>query len=64
MTLAKVISGSIFTFDELAGAVDAGAEAEVFKHFRDLKAGRLAVLISHRFSAVRTVDQIVVSWAT
>ena len=46
MTPSKVISGSIFTFDQLAGALDAGAEAEVFKHFRDLKAWLLAALIS------------------
>ncbi|MEJ6654776.1 MAG: hypothetical protein QNL70_02045 [Pseudomonas sp.] len=63
MTLSKVISGSIFTFDELAAALDAGAEAEVFANFRELTAGRVAVLISHRFSTMRMVDQIVVSEA-
>jgi ATP-binding cassette subfamily B protein len=40
--------------------MDAGAEAEVFEHFRQLAAGRMAILISHRFSTVRMADQIVV----
>jgi len=55
-----VIFGSIFAFGELAAAIDAGAEAEVFAHFRKLTAGRVAVLIFHRFSTVRMVDQIAV----
>ncbi len=46
MTLAKVISGSIFIFDELTRALDAGAEAEVSAQFRQLTGGRLAALIS------------------
>jgi hypothetical protein len=46
MTLAKVISGSIFIFNELARALDAGAEAEVSAQFRQLTDGRLAALIS------------------
>ena len=61
MTLSKVISGSIFTFDQLAGALDAGAEAEVFKRFRDLRAGLLCRAYLPRFSTLRMVDQIAVS---
>jgi ATP-binding cassette, subfamily B, bacterial len=50
----------IVVLDEPTAAMDAAAEAEVFAHFRDLTAGRIAVLISHRFSTVRMADQIAV----
>jgi ATP-binding cassette subfamily B protein len=40
--------------------MDAQAEAEVFEHFRQLAAGRITILISHRFSTVRMADQIAV----
>ena len=39
-------------------AIDAGAEAEVFEHFRELTRNRIAIVISHRFSTVRMTDQI------
>ena len=32
----------------------------MFRRFRDLSAGRAAVLISHRFSTVRMADRILV----
>jgi ATP-binding cassette subfamily B protein len=32
----------------------------VFEHFRTLTRGKIAILISHRFSTVRMADQIVV----
>lgn len=41
-------------------AVDAAAEAEIFGHFQELTAGRIEILISHRFSTVRRADLIVV----
>ena len=40
--------------------MDAEAEATVFEHFRTLTRGKIAILISHRFSTVRMADQIVV----
>ena len=40
--------------------MDAGAEAEIFEHFRNLASNRIVILISHRFSTVRMADQIVV----
>ena len=46
--------------DEPTAALDARAELEVFQHFRELIAGRTAVLISHRFSSVRMADRILV----
>jgi ATP-binding cassette subfamily B protein len=50
----------ILVLDEPTAAIDAGAEAEVFKHFRELTRNRIAIVISHRFSTVRMTDQILV----
>jgi len=50
----------ILVLDEPTAAIDAGAEAEVFAHFRELTRNRMAIVISHRFSTVRMADQIVV----
>ncbi len=50
----------ILVLDEPTAAMDAAAEATVFEHFRALTKGRIAILISHRFSTVRMADQIVV----
>ncbi|MGH9941115.1 MAG: ABC transporter ATP-binding protein [Pyrinomonadaceae bacterium] len=46
--------------DEPTAALDARAEGEVFRKFSALMAGRIAVIISHRFSTVRVADRIVV----
>nr|PZN69283.1 MAG: ABC transporter permease [Pseudomonadota bacterium] len=50
----------IRVFDEPTAAMDAEAEAEVFRHVRDLAEGRMTILISHRFSTVRMADEIIV----
>jgi ATP-binding cassette subfamily B protein len=50
----------ILVLDEPTAAMDAGAEAEIFEHFRKLTQNRIAILISHRFSTVRMANQIVV----
>ena len=50
----------VLVLDEPTAAMDAGAEAEIFEHFRTLTRGRITILISHRFSTVRMADQIVV----
>jgi hypothetical protein len=60
--LTKGISGTIFKFDELAAALDARLGAQVFAHFRELTAGRFAMLISHRLRTARMVDQNAVSY--
>jgi ATP-binding cassette subfamily B protein len=46
--------------DEPTAALDARAEFEIFERFRELTRGRMAVLISHRFSTVRMADRVVV----
>jgi len=53
-------SADILVLDEPTAAMDAGAEAEIFEHFRMLTQNRIAILISHRFSTVRMASQIVV----
>ena len=50
----------VLVLDEPTAALDAEQEYEIFQRFRDLTAGRIAVLISHRFSTVRMEDRIVV----
>ena len=50
----------ILVLDEPTAAMDAQAEASIFEHFRELAGGRIAILISHRFSTVRMADQIIV----
>ena len=50
----------ILVLDEPTSAIDAGAEAQIFEHFRTLTKDRIAILISHRFSTVRMADQIIV----
>jgi ATP-binding cassette subfamily B protein len=50
----------ILVLDEPTAAMDAGAEARIFEHFRKLTKNRIAILISHRFSTVRMASQIIV----
>ena len=50
----------ILILDEPTAALDAGAEAAVFEHFRAYAQGRMSLLISHRFSSVRNAEHIVV----
>ncbi|WP_322488808.1 ABC transporter ATP-binding protein [Chloroflexus sp.] len=50
----------VLVLDEPTAALDAEREYEIFQRFRDLTTGRIAVLISHRFSTVRMADRIVV----
>jgi len=50
----------LLILDEPTAALDARAEYEVFVRFSELVAGRMAVIISHRFSTVRMADRIIV----
>jgi ATP-binding cassette subfamily B protein len=50
----------ILVLDEPTAALDAEAEHRVFERVRELTKGRTTLLISHRFSTVRTADTIVV----
>ncbi|HJR40941.1 MAG TPA: ABC transporter ATP-binding protein [Gemmatimonadaceae bacterium] len=57
---AYMRDAQVLILDEPTAALDARAEYEVFLRFSELVAGRLAVLISHRFSTVRMADRIIV----
>ena len=46
--------------DEPTAALDAEAEYHLFQRFRELVAGKTALIISHRFSTVRMADNILV----
>jgi ATP-binding cassette subfamily B protein len=50
----------ILILDEPTASLDARAEFEVYQRFADLTKGKMAVLISHRFSTVRMADRILV----
>jgi ATP-binding cassette, subfamily B, bacterial len=50
----------ILVLDEPTSALDAQREYEIFQSFRELTAGKIAILISHRFSTVRMADRIAV----
>ena len=46
--------------DEPTASLDARAEHELFERLRTLLSGRTVLLISHRFSSVRSADRIYV----
>ncbi|HTN70792.1 MAG TPA: ATP-binding cassette domain-containing protein, partial [Methylomirabilota bacterium] len=50
----------ILVLDEPTASLDAATEYEIFRHFQELTVGKMAILISHRFSTVRMADRIVV----
>jgi ATP-binding cassette subfamily B protein len=57
---AYMRDAQIIILDEPTAALDARAEYDVFLRFNELMAGRMAVVISHRFSTVRMADRIIV----
>jgi ATP-binding cassette subfamily B protein len=57
---AYMREAAVLILDEPTAALDARAEFEVFKRFKELSEGKTAVLISHRFSSVRMADRILV----
>ncbi|MGA9767463.1 MAG: ABC transporter ATP-binding protein [Blastocatellia bacterium] len=57
---AYMRDAQVLILDEPTASLDARAEYEVFVRFSQLVAGRMAVIISHRFSTVRMADRIIV----
>jgi ATP-binding cassette subfamily B protein len=57
---AYLRDAQLLILDEPTAALDARSEAEVFERFAELTEGKMALLISHRFSTVRMADRIVV----
>ena len=52
--------GSFLVLDEPTASLDPKAEHELFEQMRGLSAGRSVLLVSHRFSSVRSADRIYV----
>ncbi len=57
---AFVRDAALVILDEPTAALDAEAEYRLFERFRQLVAGKTALIISHRFSTVRMADHILV----
>ncbi len=57
---AYLRDAQLLILDEPTAALDARSELEVFQRFAELTRGKMALLISHRFSTVRMADRIVV----
>jgi ATP-binding cassette subfamily B protein len=57
---AYLRDAQLLVLDEPTAALDARSELEVFERFAELTLGKMALLISHRFSTVRMADRIVV----
>ncbi len=62
MALARAYlrDAQLLILDEPTAALDAKTEHEVFERFAELTKGKMALLISHRFSTVRMADRIIV----
>lgn len=57
---AYLRDAQLLILDEPTASLDARSEREVFDRFAELTSGKMALLISHRFSTVRMADQILV----
>jgi len=57
---AYLRDAQLLILDEPTASLDARSEFEVFERFSELTYGKMALLISHRFSTVRMADRIVV----
>jgi len=57
---AYLRDAQLLILDEPTASLDARSELEVFERFAELTHGKMALLISHRFSTVRMADRIVV----
>ena len=60
LSRAFMRDAEVLALDEPTASLDAEAEYQVFQRFGELTAGKIAVLISHRFSTVRMANRIVV----
>ncbi|MEZ4708763.1 MAG: ABC transporter ATP-binding protein [Caldilineaceae bacterium] len=60
LSRAFMRNADILVLDEPTAALDAEQEQRIFQHFRQLTEGKMAILISHRFSTVRMADRIAV----
>ena len=57
---AYLRDAQLLILDEPTASLDARSEYEVFQRFAELTEGKMAIVISHRFSSVRMADRILV----
>ncbi len=57
---AYLRDAQLLVLDEPTASLDAVSEFDIFQRFTNLTAGKMALLISHRFSTVRMADTILV----
>lgn len=50
----------VIIFDEPSAALDAEAEDKIFKNFEDISDGKTGIMISHRISAARISNKVIV----
>lgn len=62
LALARLIyrDADLWILDEPTANLDPAAEQEIFEELRTLLAGKMGIVISHRFSTVRNADEILV----
>ncbi|MFX0196193.1 MAG: ABC transporter ATP-binding protein [Candidatus Hodarchaeota archaeon] len=60
--LARIFfrNAPVVILDEPTSSLDAKMEETILEHFRKMTAGRLSILVSHRFSSARISDRILV----
>ncbi|MCC7039743.1 MAG: ATP-binding cassette domain-containing protein [Burkholderiales bacterium] len=57
---ALLADAPLLLLDDALSAVDTGTEARILAHLRAARAGRTAIIVSHRLSAVADADEIIV----
>jgi len=57
---ALLSDAQLLLLDDALSAVDTGTEARILSHLREARAGRTAIIVSHRLSAVAHADEIIV----
>ena len=62
IALARVLyrNAPILILDEPTAALDAEAEATLFATYKSITAGKMSILITHRFNTVKLADRIIV----
>jgi len=57
---AVLSNAPLLLLDDALSAVDTGTESRILAHLREARAGRTAIIVSHRLSAVADADEILV----
>ena len=57
---ALLANPPVLLLDDALSAVDTGTETRILAHLRETRAGRTAIIVSHRLSAVVDADTIIV----